>query len=161
MNRTRTLVVTAWVAALVLLHYSVRPAIGGRVQVDFLVIALLLVSVRARPATAAFVGFAIGVVTDAMTPESFGAGALAMTVVGFVASWLKAVFFSENLWLNAAFVLGGKWAYDVCFLIAERRLGVGAMASQLLVWSPLAALLTAAVGLAVMVASKPSAQVRR
>ena len=34
-----------------------------------------------------------------------------MTVVGFAASWLKAVFFADNLALNAFFFFLGKWVY--------------------------------------------------
>lgn len=161
MNVARILWVTAWVALLVLLHYTVRPMLAWRVQVDFLVVALLLIAVRARPAVAAFVGFALGVVTDALTPGAFGAGALAMTLVGFASSWLKAAFFTENLLLNAAFVFAGKWAFDLVYLVVERRLGGTDLLVQLVWWSPLAALLTAAVGAAVLVASRPPAQARR
>lgn len=161
MNAARTIWVGGWLAALVVLHYTVRPVLAWLVQVDFLVIALLLIAVRARPAIAAFVGFALGVVTDALTPGAFGAGALAMTLVGFASSWLKAAFFTENLLLNAAFVFAGKWAFDLVYLIAERRLGGTDLLVQLIWWSPLAALLTAAVGVAVLFVSRPPGQARR
>jgi len=157
MNMGRVFWIGAWVAGLIVLQYTVRPLLGWRVQVDFLIVALLMVSVRSRPAVAAFCGFALGVVTDSLTPEAFGAGALAMTVVGFLASWLKAAFFTENLVLNAIFVFAGKWAFDIAYLSASHRAGGTDFVVQVLVWSPLAAALTAIVGIGVLVASRPPA----
>lgn len=161
MNLSRSLWFAAWIVGLVLLHYTVRPLLGARVQVDFLVIVLLLIAVRSRPAVAAFSGVLIGLATDAMTPAAFGAGALAMTLVGFAASWLKSVFFSEHLALNAMFVFAGKWAFDLVYVLAERRVGGVDLLAQLFWWSPLSAALTALVGLAVIVASRPPATGRR
>lgn len=144
-----------WTAILFLAHFTVRPFLGWRVGVDFLLVALLLVAVRSRPGIAAFVGFALGLLTDALTPVAFGAGALAMSVVGFASSWLKAAFFTENMVLTAAFLFGGKWVFDVTYLVASRRLGGGSLAAEAFLWSPLAAALTAAVGLAVLAATQP------
>jgi rod shape-determining protein MreD len=161
MNLGRSLWVAGWIVVLVLLHYSLRPLLAWRVQVDFLVIALLVIAVRTRPALAAFVGFAIGVVTDALTPESFGAGALALGLVGFASSWLKAAFFTENLVLNGVFVFLGKWAFDLVYMIASHKMRIGDMALQLILWSPLAALFTAVAGLGVLLISRPPELSRR
>ncbi|HET7564379.1 MAG TPA: rod shape-determining protein MreD, partial [Gemmatimonadaceae bacterium] len=86
---------------LVVLHFTLRPLLGWRASPDFLVIALLLVAIRVRPGVAALVGFSIGLVSDSMALTAFGMGALAMALVGFVASWIKAVFFADDLMLNA------------------------------------------------------------
>jgi rod shape-determining protein MreD len=161
MNSSRSLVVAVLVLALVALHYTLRPMLDLRANVDFLVIAVLVVAVRVRPGAAALVGFLIGVIADALTPEAFGAGALAMTLVGFAVSELKATFFADNVLLNAVFVFVGKVAVDVVFLLAEGRLGGLALVSQLLLWTPLAALVTAVVGLAVMALVRPSLERRR
>lgn len=134
-------------ALLVTLHYSVRPLLGWRVGMDFLVIAVLLTAVRVRPGVAAVMGFLTGLVADSLSPAAFGAGALAMTGIAFTASWLKAVFFADNVVLHAFFFFVGKWAYDIIYVLAERRLGVTDAAVQLLLWSPLSAALTALVGL--------------
>src|SRR4029079_1749919 len=88
-------------AILVVLHYTLRPLLGWRAPMDFLILALLLASVRVRPATAAVLAFVIGLIPDSVEPGALGAGAIAMTVVGFGASYLKAVFFADNLVLNA------------------------------------------------------------
>ena len=151
----RALWTAAWFVVLVLLHYTLRPMLAWRVQADFLVIALLLIAVRARPAITAFCGFALGVATDSLAPGAFGAGALAMTLVGFSSSWLKSLFFAENLALNAIFVLLGKWAFDLVYVLAEHRVGGTDLLAQLFWWSPLSAALTAAVGVGVLVVSRP------
>lgn len=158
---TRAFSIAIIVALMVALHFTLRPILDWRAGIDFLTIAVLVVAVRVRPGVAAVVGFAVGIVADALAPEAFGAGALAMTVVGFAASRLKAAFFADNVMLNAVFVFIGKVAYDLIFLVAERRLGGGALASQLLLWTPLAALLTALVGLLVMTVVRPTLERRR
>lgn len=158
---TRSFSIAIIVALMVALHFTLRPILDWRAGIDFLTIAVLVVAVRVRPGVAAVVGFAVGIVADALAPEAFGAGALAMTVVGFAASRLKAAFFADNVMLNAVFVFIGKVAYDLIFLVAERRLGGGALASQLLLWTPLAALLTALVGLLVMTVVRPTLERRR
>jgi rod shape-determining protein MreD len=136
--------------ALIALHYFLRPLLGWRVLPDFLVIAILLVAVRVRPGVAAVVGFALGLIGDSLAPATFGAGALAMSVIGFSASWLKAVFFSDNVFLHAFFFFVGKWAFDVIFVLAARQGGVYDMATQVVLWSPLAAAVTAVAGVVVL-----------
>ncbi len=145
---------------LVVLHYTVRPLLGTRVSVDFLVIAVLLTAVHVRPGAAAVIGFITGLVADSLSPLSFGAGALAMSAVGFSASWLKAAVFGDNMFLQAVFLAAGKWSFDVLYLVAERRLGVGDMAVQLLLWSPLSAVLTGIVGVLIVLTFRLSMESR-
>jgi len=155
MNLARGLWFTLVFLALVVLHYTLRPVLGWRASIDFLSIAVLLVAVRARPGVATVVGFLVGIVSDAMTPGAFGAGALAFSVVAYAASSLKAAFFADNIALNAVFVFLGKWVGDLVFLAAEHRLGASEFLAQALLWSPLAAAVTAVVGLAVLVMVRP------
>ena len=140
---------------LVALHYGVRPLFDWRAVPDFLVIALLLAAVRLRPGASAVLGLVIGFAADALAPGAFGAAALAFTVVGFSASWLKAVFFADNVAINAVFFFAGKWAADLVFLLAERRVSPSEFLVQVLVWSPLAAALTAVVGVALLLVARP------
>src|SRR5256714_15329072 len=94
----------------VVLHYTLRPLLGWRAPMDFLILALLLAAVRVRPSTAAVIGFTLGLISDSLAPDALGAGALAMTTVGFGASYLKAVFFAVNFVLNTFFFfLGKRW----------------------------------------------------
>lgn len=160
MNSSRSIIVALVMLVLVALQYTLRPMLDWRASVDFLVIAVLVVAVRVRPGSAAVVGFLIGLISDALTPEAFGAGALAMTVVGYAASELKASFFADNLMLNGVFVFVGKVAFDLIFLLAEGRLGGVGLVSQLLLWTPLAAVLTAVIGLVVMALVRPTLERR-
>jgi rod shape-determining protein MreD len=140
---------------LVQLHFSLRQILVWRVGPDFLVIALLLVAIRVRPGAAAVLGLVMGIVADSIELHAFGAGALAMCCVGFAASWLKAVFFADDMFLNAFFFFSGKWAFDIIFLLAERRVGGGELLRELLVWSPITAVVTALWGLLTLLILRP------
>ena len=139
---------------LVVLHYTLRPVLEWRTSIDFLLIALLLAAVRMRPGAAAVLGVAMGLVADSLSVGAFGA-TLAMTVVGFTASWLRAVVFAENLVLHAAFFFAGKWLFDIIFLLVERRVKGLDLVFQLLIWSPLTAMVTALAGLLVLIIMRP------
>ena len=139
---------------LVVLHYTLRPVLEWRTSIDFLLIALLLAAVLMRPGAAAVLGFAMGLVADSLSVGAFGA-TLAMTVVGFTASWLRAVVFAENLVLHAAFFFAGKWLFDIIFLLVERRVKGLDLVFQLLIWSPLTAMVTALAGLLVLIIMRP------
>jgi rod shape-determining protein MreD len=140
---------------LVLLHYTLRPLLGWRAPMDFLVLALLLASIRVRPAVGAVIGLALGIVSDSLTPEALGAGAIAMTIVGYLASWLKAVFFADNIALNAFFFFLGKWVFDVIYFIIEHKLAGIELVQQLLLWSPLSAAATAIAGVVLLFVMRP------
>ena len=146
---------TATFLILVLLHYTLRPLLGWRAPMDFLLLALLLAAIRVRPAAAAIIGLLLGLVSDSLTPEALGAGAVAMTVVGYLASWLKAVFFADNIALNAFFFFLGKWIYDVIYFSVEQRLGGIELIQQLLLWSPLSAAATAIAGILLLLIMRP------
>ncbi len=145
---------------LVVLHYTVRPLLGSRVSVDFLVLAVLLVSVRVRPGAAALAGLAVGVIADSLAPLSFGAGAMSLSAVGFAASWLKAAVFSDNVMLQAIFFAAGKWAFDLLYVLAERRMAPGELLMQMAFWSPLSAVATGLAGVLVVLVFRMSMESR-
>jgi len=140
---------------LVILHYTLRPLLGWRAGPDFLVIATLLVAIRVRPGAAALIGLCVGLVSDSVDVHVFGAGALAMSVIGFSASWLKAVFFADDVLLNALFFFLGKWAFDIIFVLAVHHSDAGQLAIQIFVWSPLTAAVTALFGLVTLLILRP------
>jgi rod shape-determining protein MreD len=135
---------------LLALHFLIRPLIGTRISIDFLVIAVLLAAVHVRPGVAAIIGFATGLIADSLTPLSFGAGAMAMSAVGSAASWLKAAVFGDNVLAQTVFFAAGKIAFDIIYLVVEGRLGISSLAMQLLVWTPLSALATGLAGVLVV-----------
>ncbi|MBV9879916.1 MAG: hypothetical protein JO180_05430 [Gemmatirosa sp.] len=147
--------VAAAFALLVLLHYTLRPLLGWRAPIDFLVIAVLLVAVRMRPGLAALVGLVVGLAADAITPAAFGSGALGLCVVAYLASWLKAVFFADNSALSALFFFVGKWTFDALYLVSEHRVRGPELVMQLLLWSPLAATVTALSGVLLLLLLRP------
>ena len=74
--------------------------------------AVLLAAVRVRPGTSAMLGFALGIATDSLNVEGFGARALALSAIAFAASWMKAIFFDGLLQksvLDMFFVCLGLW----------------------------------------------------
>jgi rod shape-determining protein MreD len=153
----RTIVVCA---ILIVLHYTLRPLLAWRASVDFLVVALLLGSVRLRPGMAAVYGFLLGLVSDSLGVTAFGAAALGMSVVGFAASWLKAVFFADNLALNGFFLFLAKWVFDILSQVVGHRAHGAELAMQLFVWSPLSAAVTAVAGVIALSLLKPLMEVR-
>jgi len=137
---------------LAVLHFVLRPFLADfRGAPDFLLVALLIFAIRARPGDGAIAGFVIGLLADALTPIAFGAGALAHTCVGYLAAWGKAVFFAENVVVSAGFFFLGTWLRDVIVLVAGRHMDQTALFWQLLVWSPVKALTTALLGVLTLV----------
>ncbi len=131
---------------LLALHFYVRPRLGApRYAPDFIAIGVLLFALRARPGQAALTGLFAGLLTDALTPAKFGAGALANTVVGYLAAWGRGVFFADNLLVTGGFFAVGTWLRNLLVLLAS-----GTSMSQLWVeagvWSTLQSLSTAVVG---------------
>lgn len=145
---------------LIMLHYTVRPLLGWRTPIDFMLIATLFGAVRMRPGVAAWYGLLLGLISDALAANGFGAAALGMTIVAYTASWLKAVFFADNLALNAFFLFVGKWLFDMIVVIAGRRIVGTELAMQIFVWSPLAAALTAVAGAIVLTMLRPIMELR-
>ncbi|MEZ4455567.1 MAG: rod shape-determining protein MreD [Gemmatimonadales bacterium] len=85
-RRARRWRVALVIAILVAAHFYVRPWLGSRAAPDFLLLAMMLVAIRSRPGGAAVAGFLFGLAADVLTPARFGAGALATTVVGYLAA---------------------------------------------------------------------------
>lgn len=138
---------------LVVLHFGLRPWLGtGRAAPDFLLLALLVYAIGARPGRAAIAGFLIGLLSDAVRPVAFGSAMLAYAVAGYLAAWGKAVFFAENPVVAAAFFFGGVVVRDVLVLVWGGGLSGGGAVWQLFWWTPLQGLSTAVVGLVVLYA---------
>lgn len=132
------------------LHFYVRPRIfDGRAAPDFLFLALMLVAIRARPGLAAVAGFGFGLVSDALTPASLGAGALAGTIVGYLAAWGRAVFFPDNVLVNAGLFAAGVWVRNAIVLLVSGTPSAQ-LSSGLLVWAPLQALSSAVAGIVLL-----------
>jgi rod shape-determining protein MreD len=137
---------------LVILHFYVRPRLGGpRVAPDFLFIGLMLFAMRNGPGASAIAGFVVGLTADALSPAKFGAGALAHTIVGYLASWARAVFFADNALINAGFVAVGLWMRDLLVMAASGS-GDSSFLTELAVYSPIQALTSGLFALLILLA---------
>ncbi len=138
------------IAILIAAHFYIRPWIASRVAPDLLMLAMMLVAIRSRPGVAAVAGFLVGLTADILSPARFGAGALASTIVGYLAAYGRAVFFPDNLVVNAGLFAGGVWLRSLIVLLASGA-AANELAGSLLVWVPVQALTTALVGVVVVV----------
>lgn len=147
----------AWLgfALLVLAHFSIRPLVSSRVNVDFLLIAILFSAVRVRPGVAVLLGLGAGLAVDALAPSAFGAASLSMVLVAFAASRVKAVFFADHVALTGLFVFVGKLVFDALYATASGGLRGAGLVVQLLLWTPLSAACTAAVALMLLTVFRP------
>ena len=139
------------VALLAVLHFTVRGSLGNpRVAPDFLLLALIMYSLRTSPGRAAVAGFLIGLLSDSLIPVAFGSAMLAYSVVGYLAAWGKAVFFAANPAVMGGVIFAGVVIRDVLVLLWGGHAAGTSAFWQLAVWTPLQAVTTAVSGVAVL-----------
>ena len=143
------------VSILVIAHFVLRPLLGDRIEIDFLVLALLLLSIRVRPGVGALLGLMMGAAADAAAPAGFGSAMLALTLVGYVTSWLKAAFFAENAVLDGVVIFASAWGVILLRLLLSGGALEGGFAVSALVWAPLSAAATAVVGAVLFAVLRP------
>ena len=143
------------VLLLVVAHFVLRPLLGDRIEIDFLVLALLLLSMRVRPGVGALLGLVMGAAADAASPAGFGSAMLALTLVGYVTSWLKAAFFAENAVLDGVVIFASAWGVILLRLLLSGRGFEAGAAVTALVWAPLSAAATALVGAVLFAVLRP------
>ena len=143
------------VFVLVVAHFVLRPLLGDRIEIDFLVLALLLLSIRVRPGVGALLGLLLGAASDAAAPSGFGSAMLALTLVGYITSWLKAAFFAENAVLDGVVIFASAWGVILLRLLLSGRAFEGGFAVSALVWAPLSAAATAVVGAVLFAVLRP------
>ncbi len=150
-RRARRYRLWAVLLLLVVLHFALRPWLADqRPAPDFLLLALLVYAIRARPGHAAIAGFVLGLLADSLVPVAFGSGMIAYTTVGYLTAWGKAVFFAENIGVSAGFFFGGTVVRDFLVLLWGGHVGGVALVWQLGVWTMLQGLTTAVAGVLVL-----------
>jgi rod shape-determining protein MreD len=139
------------VAALVLLHFLLHVGLGVQHGApDLLTVALLLAAREVGVGTAAGVGLAMGLLEDALGAVSFGANAVAMTVVGLLGAVTRDLFVGDSLLFLVSYFVIGKWVRDLVGWLAMGEALRQSFADQVLVQGFLGGLYAAVVGIAVM-----------
>lgn len=138
------------ISMLVLLEFYLRPSlVEGRGMPDFLLLALLLLCLRISPGAAALAGLAVGIVVDVLSPARFGANMLAHVLLGSGAAWGRAVFFADNVAVNAGLFFVGTWVRNLLVLVLSGTT-LAQLGAEALLWAPLQGLTTALVGVVVV-----------
>lgn len=159
-NRVSRIQLLLVMLLLVALQFYLRPRLWeARISPDFLLIALMLFAMRSSPGVAALAGFAVGLIADTLTPARFGAGMLAHTLVGYLGSWGRSLFFADNILVNAAFVAAGLWVRDLIVLVASGT-DHRQLLTELTLYSPLQALTTAGFALIVLITFRSMFSIR-
>lgn len=139
------------ITILLLLEFYLRPSlVEGRGVPDFLLLGLLLLCLRFSAGTAALMGLVVGLVIDVLSPARFGANMIAHVALGYGAAWGRAVFFADNVAVNAGLFFVGTWFRNIAVL-ALSGASLGRIGAEAVFWGPLQGISTAAVGLLIVV----------
>jgi rod shape-determining protein MreD len=137
------------VLALTFLHFALSPVFDSwYASPNLLVCAVLIAARELRPGTAATVGFALGLLEDAMAVSFFGLATLLLVLVGYIGSLTRDFFIGEERLFMGTYLFWGTWIYEAAsFLLMG---GGGDSLSYILLRMPLDALATGAVGYLVL-----------
>lgn len=137
-----------FVAVLMLLHFLLHLGLGlGAAAPDLLTVTVLLAARRLPGAPAAGLGLGLGLLQDALSLQSFGAEAVAQTLLGFAGARSRDFFVGESFLFVAGYLFLGKWIHDIVFFLLAHA-GTGAEAlSRLLIQAPLAGVYAAVSGI--------------
>jgi rod shape-determining protein MreD len=149
--RTRGWPYAVFIAILVVLHLTIRLALGLGPEVpDLLTVAVLLAVRRLSGFQAAVLGLLLGLLHDAVSLLAFGAQAVTYTVLGYLGARSRDVFFGDSLLFVGLYLFLGKWLHDVMYYLIAGPALRGDAVTRFLIQAPVAALWAAAVGLAAL-----------
>lgn len=142
------------IATLVVLHFLLHVGLGlGPVAPDLLTVALLVSAREMGPGAAAGIGFAFGLLEDALSVLSFGANTVAMTVVGALGALTRDLFVGDSLLFLVSYFVIGKWLRDlVHWLMVSEQLR-RPFVEQVLAQGLIGGVYAAVAGILVMTAS--------
>lgn len=137
--------------SLPILHFLLHVGLGlGAWAPDLLTVAVLVIAREVRSGVAAGTGFGLGLLADAFSVLSFGANALALTVVGILGARSRDLFVGESMLFLTFYLVLGVWLrWAVRWLASGGRFGEGATRA-LLMEAPVAAFYSAAVGTVIL-----------
>lgn len=142
------------VVLLVFTHFTLHTGFGLTAAApDLLTVALLMTAREVRMAGGAGVGLGFGLMEDAFSALAFGANAVAMTVVGGLATRTRDLFVGDSLLFLPTYFFVGKAFKDLVYWMSAGEAVRQPFAQAILVDSPIAALYAAVVGTAVAMAT--------
>lgn len=143
----------ALVGLLVVAHFVLRVSLGfGEGAPDLLTVALLLAARRLRPSLAAGLGLVLGLLRDSLSVGSFGADALAMTVVGWFGGRSRDWFEGGTPLFIGVYLTLGVWAHHILRTVLGGVPADGSVIGALVLAPVLGALYAAAAGVAAYLA---------
>lgn len=141
-------------AVLVVLHFLLHVGLGiGGAAPDLLVVALLLVSREVGIGTAAGIGFAFGLLEDALSVLAFGVNSVAMALVGLAGGTTRNLFVGDSLVFLISYFVLGKFVRDFLAWVLMGSALRGPFVAQVLVEGLLGGVYAAVVGIALMAAT--------
>jgi rod shape-determining protein MreD len=144
-GRTRRVGLVVAVLVLTFLHFALRPVFDSWVAAPNLLVCAVLVAARElRPGNAAVVGFALGLLEDAMAVSFFGLATVLLVLLGYLGSMTRDFFLGEERLFMGTYLFVGTWVYGVASYLLMG--GGGDAASYIFLQAPLDALATGIVG---------------
>jgi rod shape-determining protein MreD len=140
---SRTTSFWTFIVILILLHLTLRLALGWTMVPDLLVVAALLGARRLGAVGAAAYGLVLGILADSLTIVAFGATAVAFVVVCFLGSRSRNFFEGDSYLFLLVYAFVGAWIVEAVRFVAAGALARGQEPMLLLTDGALTALFTA------------------
>jgi rod shape-determining protein MreD len=141
-----------FIVVLVALHFVLHLTFGLSVWApDLLTLAVLLSARQLKGGAAAGVGFALGILEDAVSLGAFGAAAITQTVVGYLGARSRDLFVGESILFLSLYFFLGAWLQDALYYGVAPAVRRGSTVEALLIHAPLQALYVAVVGVVAMI----------
>ncbi len=136
---------------LVVLHLVLHVGLGfGAGAPDLLTLGLLIMARELGVGYAALLGLLLGLLEDALSVPTFGATALAMTVVAVAGARTRDLFVGDSGLFALAYLFVGKWVRDLLQWLLVGEEFRAPFVQAMLIDGALAALYVAVVGLAIL-----------
>lgn len=139
------------VAGLFVLHFLLHVGLGLGVEApDLLTVALLLAAREVGVGTAAGTGLVFGLLEDALSVLSFGANAVAMSLVGLLGAVTRDLFVGDSLFFLVSYFVAGKFVRDLVHWAVMGEAVRQPFVDQVLMQGIIGGFYAAAVGIVVM-----------
>lgn len=141
-----------FIALLVALHFVLHLTFGlAEWAPDLLTLAVLLSARQLNGGMAAGLGFALGLLEDAVSLGAFGAAAITQTVLGYLGARSRDLFVGESVLFLSLYFFLGSWLQDALYYWIAPSVRRGETLERLLMYAPLEALYLAVVGVVAVV----------